>query len=428
MRTVSTTPGSALPACAFRALAGGAVVVLALCAEGTALAQPSADEVSRVRSLVAAGQLDRASAVVDEWTARYPNDLDARAWHARLLAWTNRWSAAEAAYRELLASQPDDVDLLGGLADVLFWQRRGEEALVPIDRACMLDPTRADIRLRRAQILEQLGRSDEARSAFEETLAREPASTEASKGLERLRPPGRYDVRVGSDVDYLPETSNGGVVLASLGVRWDERWSGRAAVAQYARFGETATRVAAEATRRFRGADVLTVGAGIAPDQDIVPREEVQVEYGHGLRANSKTFLRGLEATWQQRFLWYQDAKVLILTPGLVLYLPKDWIWLVRVSASRVGVTGIGSEWRASGWTRLTVPLRPTLDGFALLAVGAETYGYRDQLLGFTAQTAGGGLRWRFGRGQEVSAYGQYQHRSNGQTQISIGTTYDIRF
>jgi YaiO family outer membrane protein len=393
-----------------------------------ALAQPAADQASRIRSLVAAGQFDRASAMVDDWIARYPNDLDALAWHARLLAWTNHWPEAESAYRDLLVLAPDDADLLSGLADVLYWQRRGEEALALLDRACALDPQRADIRLRRAQALEQLGRGGEARAAYAETLARDPASAEASKGLARLRMLGRYDLRIGSDIDHVEGTGTGGAVGASLGARWSERLTGIATLSHYRRYGESATRVSGEVTRHFRGADLLAIGGAVAPGQDIVPRHELQVEYGRRIRRELKGPVRGVEAAFQQRWMSYLDADVVTLTPGFVFYLPKDWIWLVRVSANRVSVSGAGSEWRASGWTRLTVPLRPTLDAFVLAATGTENYGYRDQLLGFTARTAGAGVRWRLSPGQEIGAYAQYQWRSNGQAQTSIGASYGTRF
>jgi YaiO family outer membrane protein len=434
MSTTSNLPGGEAhargrgPRGLFLVLAVGAVATLAVLTGPDALAQPPADPTARIRSLVAAGQLDQASAVVDEWTARDPANLDARAWHARLLAWTNRWSEAESTYRELLGLLPNDVDLLAGLADVLYWQRRGEEALALIDRASALDPQRADIGLRRAQVLEQLGRPREARAAYEDTLAREPTSAEATKGIARLRMPGRYVVRIGSDVDHVDETGNGGVLLASFGVRRNERWSGLASLAQYQRFGESATRVAAEATRRFRGSDWLSVGGAIASDQDIVPRQELQIEYGHVFRLESRGPVRGVEAAWQQRCMWYRDASVVILSPGAVFYLPKDWLWLVRVSANWVSISGAESEWRASGWTRLTIPLHPTIDGFVQFAIGAEDYGYRDQIIGFTARTGGAGLRWRFAPGQEISGYGQYQSRSNGQAQTSVGASYAIRF
>jgi YaiO family outer membrane protein len=409
-------------------LAVTAIAGLAILLGSNALAQPAADQVSRIRSLVAAGQFDRASAIVDDWTTRFPDDLDARAWRARLLAWTNRWPEAESAYRELLVLAPNDVDLLSGLADVLYWQRRGEDALAFLDRACALDPRRADIRLRRAQVLEQLGRTAAARVAYADALAHDSGSADASKGLERLRLPGRYDVRIGSDIDHVQETGSGGVIAASLGVRWNERWRTAAAVSQYQRYGEAATRVGVEVARRFRGGDVLTITEAVAPGQSIVPLQELQVEYGRRIGREWQGPLRGAEASIQQRWMVYQDATVLIFTPGFIVYLPKDWTWLVRVSANRVGVSGAGSEWRASGWTRLTIPLHSTVDGFVLAAIGAENYGYRDQLLGFSAETFGGGMRWRMAKGQEITAYGQYQWRSNGQSQTSVGASYGLRF
>jgi YaiO family outer membrane protein len=409
-------------------LAAGLMTSLAAFAGSRAFAQPAPDPVSELRSLVAAGQFDRASAIVDAWTARCPDDLDARAWHARLLAWTNRWAEAESTYRELLVHAPHDVDLLSGLADLLCWQRRGEEALPLLDRACALDPQRADIRLRRAQVLEQLGRPGEARAAYAEVLERDPASADAQKGLARLRPPARYAVRIGSDLDRIEETSTNGAVVVSLGTRWNEKWNSVASLSQYQRYGEDATRVGVEVSRRFRGDGLLTVSEAVAPGQSIVPLQDLQVEYGRPIRRETKGPLNGVEASIQQRWMSFQDAAVLSFTPGVVLYLPKGWTWLVRASANWIRVSGTGSEWRASGWTRLTIPLHATLNASILAAIGTEDYGYRDQILGFKAETAGVGLRWRWAPGQEISGYGHYQWRSNGQAQVSIGVSYGIRF
>jgi YaiO family outer membrane protein len=421
-------PGVCRPRRPRLTLAAGVIAGLAVCAPSHVYAQPAPDQASEIRSLVSAGQFDRAITVVDAWMARYPDDLDARAWHARLLAWTNRWAEAESAYRELLAHAPDDVDLLAGLADVLHWQRRGEEALPLLDRACALDSQRADTRLRRAQVLEQLGRPGEARAAYAEVLTRDPASADAQKGLVRLRPPARYEVRFGSDLDRIEETTTNSAVAVSFGARWNEKWNSVASLSQYQRYGEGATRVGVEVSRRFRGGDQLTISEVVAPGQSIVPLQDLQVEYGRRIRRELKQPLGGVEASVQQRWMSYQDATVLSLTPGVICYLPRDWIWLLRLSANWIHIRGTGSEWRASGWTRLTIPLHGTLDTFVLAAIGTEDYGYRDQIRGFTAETVGAGLRWRMAAGQEISGHGQYQWRSNGQAQVSVGASYGIRF
>jgi len=50
-------------------------------------AQPAVDWPGEIRILVSAHQLDRAMKTTEEWISRYPEDLDAKAWHARILGW-----------------------------------------------------------------------------------------------------------------------------------------------------------------------------------------------------------------------------------------------------------------------------------------------------------------------------------------------------
>lgn len=406
----------------------GLALALVAAAAGAAFAQSPADPAAQIRSLVASGQFGRAEEEVDGWLRQYPGDLDARAWRARLWAWTNRWPEAEAEYRVLLEQLPEDVDLMAGLADVLYWQHRSDEALALLDRGCAIDPNRADIRLRRAQALQQLGRLTEARAAYEDTLTRAPGSEDAKRALAALRDPGRHELRFGSDLDRLSDGPNGGVVLVSLGTRWNDRWRAAGSLAQYERFGVPATQIALAATRRFGASRSLTAVAAVANDQDIVPRAELEFEYGHGIHGLPTGVVRGADLMWRQRWLWYSDASVVLLTPGVLVYLPNNWSWLVWVSANRVAIDTAGSTWEASGWTRLTFPLRPSLEGFVTFAAGAENYAYRDQIAGFSARAGGGGVRWRVTPGQDLTCHGQYQRRSTGQAQTSFGASYGFRF
>ncbi len=390
--------------------------------------QPLTDRAAQVRALVSSGQLDLAKCVVDEWLQAQPEDLDARIWHARLQAWTNHWKEAESEYRELIRHSPDDVDLLAGLADVLYWQRRSREALPLLDRGCELDARRADIRLRRAQVLQQMGRMREARSAYEETLARDAASVEAKRGLEQLREDTRHELRLGGDADFLTYASDARAFWISQRSRWNQRLSTAASFTHYKRFAETAARTSAEVTLRLSPRDSFTFGGAGARDSGIVPRAEAQFEYGHGFSIGETGIIRGIEVLYQQRWMWYRDARVLLHSPGLILYLPKGWTWLFRPTASRVAITGTERDWKPSGWTRLAFPVTGRLGGHVLFSAGTEDFSYFDQLLQTSARTWGGGLRLRIASGQEITGYGQYQSRSNDQAQTSFGVSYAIHF
>ncbi len=366
--------------------------------------------------------------MVNRWMEAYPADLDARGWNARLLSWTNHWSEAEAEYRELVKLAPEDPDLQVGLADVLNWQKKHGEALLVLDVACGANPMRNDCQLRRARTLQNLGRKGEAQQAYRKVLAQDPSSAEAKAALEQSREAGRHEIRIGSDVDLFNFTQSGSAVVAGIRSKLSSRVHSAFSTTRYERFGENATRFGAESTIRLGNSTNLTTGGAAAREQRIIPRNEAFFELGRGFQSRGLGPVRGVELLYQQRWLWYRDARVLALSPGAILYLPKDWTWLFRVSAARSYLTGSGIEWQPSGLTRLSFPINRHIGSHVFFGTGTENFGLLDQIGRFSARTWGSGLRFRLGPGQEVSTYGSFQSRSEGRTQTSFGVNYGVRF
>lgn len=387
-----------------------------------------ADWPSRLRALVGTGQIGLAMQACDEWIKAYPEDIDARAWHARLQAWMHHWQEAEAEYKELLRKTPEDVDLLAGLADVLMWQKRHQESLNLLERACRLAPQRTDCQLQRARVLEKLGREREARLAYRRILDQDGQSVEAQAALTHLRDGARHEFRVGTDVDLLNYAENAGAIGAAFRSRLNQRWSSQATLAQYRRFGEYAVRAGGEATVRLSGNDSVSFGGAASRDRGVIPRSEAQFEYGHGFRIRGNGAIRGVETSYQQRWLWYRDARLLVLSPGAILYLPRDWSWLFRVSAARTHFASSPVEWKPAGWTRLSFPVARQVSGHLLFAAGTENFGLVDQIRQFSSRTWGAGLRFSVAPGQEFISFGSYQSRSEGRAQTSFGVSYAIRF
>jgi tetratricopeptide (TPR) repeat protein len=402
--------------------------ILLLAISGPAMAQGPSDPAVELRALVADRRFDRASAVVAEWMRASPGDPDARAWHARLLSWTNRWSEAESEYRDLLARSPDDVDLLAGLADVLTWQERAGEALPLLDRACSLDNRRADTELRRARVLEQLGRPGDSLEAYEEALRRDPASADARRALDARRGTGRHRVTFGSAIDSLTYADNGGALEASIETAWSERWTTRGSLTQYSRYGQLATRVSGGATRRVGRSSWISGGGAAATSSEVVPRGEVQAELGRAFRVGPSSPVRGVEATFQPQGQWYRDARVLRLTPGAIVYLPRDWSCLIRMSANRVLPAGRAGNWKASGWTRVSFPIARRLGGFVLGGVGTEDSVYLDRILAASSRTFGGGVRVGAAPGQDLVATVQRQAWSGDRAQTTVSVSYGLRY
>jgi hypothetical protein len=387
------------------------VCVLCLSILSAAAAQESPDWPARIREQVKQGSLDRAMEVAEEWIRAYPQDLDAIAWHARLLAWSQRWTEAEAEYRSLLLSSPADPDVLVDLAHLLTWQKRYAEALEVIERACAARPGRSDCGVEQARVLRLMG------SASEESAAATGELTDAA----------RHQVRMGGNADFLSYSGRGGSAGASLNSRWNDQWRSTEAVTRYYRYGQAATSFEGSATYRFTPNDALTAGAGTAGNQGIVPRVQGQLEYGHGFRLAPRRAVRGIEATFAQRWMRYRDARVASLSPAAILYLPKDWNWMFRLSMSRISINGFQPNWKPAGLTRLTFPLHGAVIGNLVFATGTENLGTLDRLLWGSTRAAGGGVRIRLAAGQELITFLELRRFSGSQSQKSFGLAYAFR-
>lgn len=385
----------------------------------------------QVRARVAAQDLQAALGIVEKRLADAPDDAEAIGWRARILAWSGRWTEAEADYRRALEASPRDVDLLAGLADVLAWQSRWDESLAVLERARAVDPGRADVMLRRGRVLRAIGRESEARSSFRQVLILDPDSVEARHALEPRFEPDvrlRHEFRIGHDIDRYNFTDDSHSVTASLRSRVSERWTSVVAGNFQRRFGQDVSRFNSSLTYRLSPRDALTAGGGTGRHEGVVPRGEVFLEYGRGIPLSATSPVRGVELSVRQHWLWFRDARVVAVTPSALFYLPRDWTWSLGVTAARSRFPGLEAEWSPSGTTRLGFPLHRRLRGEVFFAVGTENFAQLDQVGRFSARTWGASVRYRISPRQEVTFYGLYQDRSRERTQNSFGWSYAFRF
>jgi tetratricopeptide (TPR) repeat protein len=393
-----------------------------------AQAQQPDDWQAQVRQRVSEHQFAEALAIVEHRLADAPQDLEARGWRARLLAWSGSWQEAETEYRRVLAAAPRDVDTLVGLAHVLSWQHRYEEALAFLDRAAEIDPRRADIPVAQGRSLRAIGRTREARQTFHRALAIDPTNAEALAGLTSLAEEPRYEFGLGTDIDTFSFTNAAQAVTASLRARIHPRWTANFAEIFQHRFGANETEFLSSVTWRFTRRDAFTAGGGVAHDEGVIPKSEASFEYGHGFRFESYRRIRGVELSYQQHWLWFESARVLALGPTVKVDLPRGWIWSLQGIAARSRFSGLPAEWRPSGVMRLGFPLHRRLSGNVSYSVGTENFALVDQIGRFSARTYGGGLRYSLNARQEISGYLLQQYRSQDRTQLSYGFGYGIRF
>ena len=385
-----------------------------------------------VRRYAQAKDWDAAMAIVNREIDRAPQDMDVRAWRARVLIWSGKLAEAEVEYHILLAATPNDPDNWLGLAAVYSREGRPREALRALDCALELDPKRSDIHVARARAFREIGSQNEARLEFTRTLALDPANTEGRAGLLSLRGELRHELRVGVNTDlfnFTDANQDEGLTLIS---RWTPAWRTLIAFDGYHWGGTDAEKVVASLTRKLPRVGALTVGGAAGHDNAVIPKDEGFFDYDQGFRLSNTRFLHGLELVYGQHWYWYTTARILTINETMLFYLPRDWTWSLGLIEARSHFLGTGAEWRPSGMTRLGFPIanweHRRLGGNVFFAVGTENFAQVNQIGEFSSQTFGGGLRLQLTARQDVTGFADYQKRTQDRTESSFGFTYGIRF
>src|SRR6266849_5520597 len=387
---------------------------------------------AQVRSYSDKGDWSAALLIIEREITRAPQDLDLRAWRARVLAWSGRLVEAQQEYLALLKVAPSDPDNWAGLATVYSREGQNSDALVALDRAVQLDPNRADLHAARARSLRALGARSRARAEFQKALSLDSSSTEARAGLNSLHGEPRHELRLGNETDFLSYTAANEGNWASLATRWTPVWATSLGGGEYQRSGVMAAKFIASVTSHLPRWGAVTAGGAVGHDNTVIPKSEAFFDLDHGWTARDARVFRGLELAYGQHWYWYQAARILTLNGTAIIYFPRDWSFSLAATEARSAFSGTGVEWRPSGSTRLGFPLRTwgaaQLSGSVFFAVGTENFARSDQIGSFASQTYGGGFRFRFSSRQDVTFVSAYQRRTQGRTDTYSGLSYGIRF
>ena len=386
---------------------------------------------AQVRKYCEASDWPSAMRVVEAEIARAPQDLDVKAWRARVLTWAGRLPEAEHEYREILAVDRRDPDNWAGLATVCFRQGKIQDALRAIEIAVEIDPKRADLHAAYARLLNAAGQPVEARAEFSKAVSLNPTSTEARAPVQAGRSYAN-EFHVGVENDSLSYTGANEGQGASLMTRWSPLWSTNLGGGFYQRGGIFADKFIGSVTLHAPSVAAITMGGAIAGDNTVIPKSEAFFDFDRGLSKRDAQILKGIEFQYGQHWYWYQAARILTLNGAAVLYLPHDWTFTLGSTGARSAFSGTGAEWRPSGSARLGFPLlawsTSTLSGNILYAAGAENFASADQIGRFSSQTYGGGLRFEFSSRMYATFTYSYQRRTQNRTDSYSGAGYGIRF
>lgn len=387
---------------------------------------------AQVRKYCEAQKWDSALRVVDQELSRAPQDMDVRAWRARILAWSGRLSEAEKEYQEILATSGTDPDNWMGLGSVYAREGRIPEALEALNQAVARDPARADLRVALARVLRAAGQRSEARREFQKALSLNFQSVEARAGLLSLRAEPKHELRFGQDTDLFNFASANHAESANLTSQWTSHWTTSASGNFYQIFGLDAEKFVGSVTGREPKWGALTVGGAIGHDNAAIPKSEAFFNLDHGWKSPEAAFFSGLEFNYGQHWYWYRSSRILALSGTTIVYLAKDCTLAFGATGARSAFSGAGEEWRPSGITRLGFPLVnwrvKRLSANIFYAVGTENFAQIDQIGSLASQTYGGGLRFQITALQEVTGYGSYQKRTQDRSDTAFGLSYGIHF
>ena len=385
-----------------------------------------------VRKYSEAQDWNSALRIVNQEVARAPQDMDVRAWRARILAWSGRLSEAEKEYHEILESSGTDPDNWMGLGNVYVQEGRIPEALLALDKAVALDPARADLRVALARVLRDAGKRNEARLEFQKALSLNSTSVEAQAGLLSLRSEPKHELRFGQDTDLFNFASANHSEWANLASQWTPHWATSVSGNFYQIFGIDAGKFVGSMTGRQPKWGAITVGGAIGHDNAAIPKSEAFFSLDHGWKSSETAFFGGLEFIYGQHWYWYQSSRILTLSGTTIVYLPKDWTLTLGAIGARSAFSGTGAEWRPSGISRIGFPLAgrgaKRLSGNIFYAVGTEDFAQIDQIGRFASQTYGGGLRFHLTASQDLTGYGSFQKRTQDRTDTAFELSYGIHF
>jgi len=412
----------------FSALVAGVSLLAAPLRSQTQLPEWQAE----VREYAEARDWISAMRIVDREAAAAPQDMDVRAWRARVLGWSGRLPEAEKEYLEILRFARNDPDDWMGLAGVYSREGKSEDALRALSRAVELDPQRADLHAARARALRAEGERIEARMEFQKALRLDPDSSEAQAGLISLRGEPRHALRFSEDNDLFNFTSANHAGWFSLASQWTQHWGTNFAGSLYERAGIRAEKFSGAVTGRSHRWGALTAGGAAGHDNAVIPKSEAFFDVDHVWKTGENNFVRSVEFSYAQHWYWYQQSRILTLNGMAIVYLPREWTLSLGATGARSTFTGTAAEWKPSGLAGLGFPLanwsERRLSGNIFFAAGTEDFAQIDQIGRFASQTYGGGLRFQINARQDVTGFASYQKRNQDRTDTNFGLSYGIHF
>src|SRR5882762_9571414 len=236
------------------------VSALSIFAHGALGQEQQSDWQIQVRKYCNANNWPAALRVVDQRIAQAPDDLDLKAWHARVLGWSGNLAEAQQEYLQILSASPNDPDVWAGLGSVYAREGKDDDALLALGRAVQLDPQRADLRIAHTRALREAEKRNAAAGELKNAASRDLSSTKTPRAIKAARRVVNGELRVGNETDFLNYSSANQASGTNLATRWTPFLQTNVGFAAYLRGGVLAEKFTASATTNVHWLGSLTAG------------------------------------------------------------------------------------------------------------------------------------------------------------------------
>ena len=150
------------------------LAIMILTFGGFALAQPTDDLLSNARQLAKQKRYAEAQQACRDILAKDENG-DVRFYLGLLYSWDGKYDDARREFKVLERSRPNSMELIIAQYNVEYWSENYSDALAILDKAIQSNPDDLDLRLKRAKMLNALGKRSQAVAEVKAVLARDPA-------------------------------------------------------------------------------------------------------------------------------------------------------------------------------------------------------------------------------------------------------------
>lgn len=140
----------------------------------------------KVKQLAKEKKYDQAEQLCKEILAK-TDDGDVRFFLGLIYSWNGRYDEARNEFKKLEQTRPNSLELTSAQYNVEYWSGDYSAAITILDKSIAKNPNELDLQIKKAKMLNNLGKRKEASVTIEQVLKINPASLEARQVYAQIK-------------------------------------------------------------------------------------------------------------------------------------------------------------------------------------------------------------------------------------------------